>query len=98
MGRQLHSPRSDAKASLELGLKGLNMNKVIRISQNRVVRMVLLAMAVLAVPTLAHAQTGCTDSPENPTAILALVGSAGAFFMSARRRLKARRKQLPEGS
>jgi XrtJ-associated TM-motif-TM protein len=68
------------------------MNKVIRISQSRSVRLALLAMAVLAVPMMAHAQTGCTDSPENPTAVLALVGSAGAFFVSARRRLKARRK------
>jgi XrtJ-associated TM-motif-TM protein len=38
-----------------------------------------------------HAQEGCTDSPENPTAILAVVGSAGAFFLSARARIKARR-------
>ena len=34
---------------------------------------------------------GCIDSPENPTAILAVVGSAGAFFVSARARVKARR-------
>jgi XrtJ-associated TM-motif-TM protein len=39
-----------------------------------------------------HAQVGCTDSPENPTAILALVGSAGAFFATARARIKARRR------
>jgi len=38
-----------------------------------------------------HAQTGCTDSPENPTVILALVGSAGALFSTVRARLKARR-------
>ena len=68
------------------------MNKIVGISQSRIVRLALLAMAVLAVPMVAHAQTGCTDSPENPTAVLALVGSAGAFFVSARRRLKARRK------
>jgi XrtJ-associated TM-motif-TM protein len=55
------------------------------------VRFAFLAMAVLAVPMMAHAQTGCGDSPENPTAVLAIVGSAGAFFASARRRLKARR-------
>jgi len=54
--------------------------------------MALLALAMLAAPMVAHAQSGCTDSPENPTAVLALVGSAGAFFMSARRRIKARRK------
>ena len=38
-----------------------------------------------------HAQTGCTDSPENPTIVLALVGSAGALFSTVRMRLKARR-------
>ncbi len=68
------------------------MNKIVGISQSRIVRLALLVMAVLAVPMVAHAQTGCTDSPENPTAVLALVGSAGAFFVSARRRLKARRR------
>ena len=70
------------------------MNKVIRISQSRMVRLALLAMAVLAMPMMAHAQTGCTDSPENPTVVLALVGSAGAFFASARRRIKARRRLI----
>jgi len=38
-----------------------------------------------------RAQTGCTDSPENPTVVLALVGSAGALFSTVRARLKARR-------
>ena len=33
----------------------------------------------------------CDESPENPTAILAVVGSAGAFVVSARARIKARR-------
>jgi XrtJ-associated TM-motif-TM protein len=55
--------------------------------------LVFLGLALLfslALPL--HAQDGCTDSPENPTAILAVVGSAGAFFVSARARLKARRR------
>jgi XrtJ-associated TM-motif-TM protein len=39
-----------------------------------------------------HADGGCLNSPENPTAILALVGSAGAFFAAARARVKARRR------
>jgi XrtJ-associated TM-motif-TM protein len=39
-----------------------------------------------------HAQDGCVTSPENPTAILAVVGSAGAFFVSARARIKGRRR------
>ena len=68
------------------------MNKIVGISQGRTVRWALLAMAVLAGPMVAHAQTGCTDSPENPTAVLAIVGCAGAFFSTARARLKARRK------
>ncbi len=39
-----------------------------------------------------HADAGgCVNSPENPTPILAVVGSAGAFFVSARARIKARR-------
>ncbi len=32
-----------------------------------------------------HADGGCVNSPENPTAVLALVGSAGAFFFSRRK-------------
>jgi XrtJ-associated TM-motif-TM protein len=39
-----------------------------------------------------HAQVGCANSPENPTVILAVVGSAGGLFVSVRARLKARRK------
>ena len=70
------------------------MDKIVGISQSRMVRLVLLAMAVLAVPVMAHAQTGCTDSPENPTVVLAVVGSAGAFLAAARRRFKARRRSI----
>jgi XrtJ-associated TM-motif-TM protein len=47
---------------------------------------------LLAVALPLNAQVGCTNSPENPTAILAVVGSAGAFFASARARVKARRR------
>jgi XrtJ-associated TM-motif-TM protein len=36
--------------------------------------------------------TDCVESPENPTAILALLGSAGAFCVSARARIKSRRQ------
>jgi XrtJ-associated TM-motif-TM protein len=53
----------------------------------------ILGFAVLfAVALPLHAQDGCTNSPENPTAILAVVGSAGAFFASVRARIKARRR------
>jgi len=53
----------------------------------------LLPVLVLLTTASAFAQVdGCTNSPENPTAILAAVGSAGAFFVSVRARIKARRK------
>ena len=55
--------------------------------------LMLLGFALLLSAALPlHAQDGCVNSPENPTAILALVGSAGAFFASARARIKARRR------
>jgi XrtJ-associated TM-motif-TM protein len=47
---------------------------------------------LLAVALPLHAQSGCASSPENPTAILAVIGSAGAFLSSARARIKARRQ------
>jgi XrtJ-associated TM-motif-TM protein len=43
---------------------------------------------VFAVAAPLHAQDGCVDSPENPTALLAVVGSAGAFIASASRRFR----------
>ncbi len=43
----------------------------------------LFSFAFLFLITLpVHAQSGCLDSPENPTAVLAVVGSAGAFLFS----------------
>jgi XrtJ-associated TM-motif-TM protein len=54
--------------------------------------LVLAGIALLSSVALPlHAQDGCVNSPENPTAILAVVGSAGAFFVSVRARIKARR-------
>jgi XrtJ-associated TM-motif-TM protein len=58
---------------------------------------ILIPCALLLIASASlHAQGGivsggCTNSPENPTAILAVVGSASAFFVSARTRLRARR-------
>jgi XrtJ-associated TM-motif-TM protein len=47
-------------------------------------------MVLVAAPL--NAQSGCTDSPENPTAVLALVGGAGALFSALRARVRARRR------
>lgn len=49
--------------------------------------------ALLSIALPLHAQGGCVNSPENPTIVLALIGSAGAFLASARTRIKARRSK-----
>jgi XrtJ-associated TM-motif-TM protein len=54
--------------------------------------LLLLGILLVSAALPLHAQEGCTNSPENPTAILAVVGSAGAFLASARARINARRK------
>ena len=46
----------------------------------------LAAVLVFVVAVPVHAQTGCVNSPENPTAILALVGSAGGMLVAVRGR------------
>ncbi len=48
--------------------------------------LLLVAFTFCLVTLPLRAQGGCVNSPENPTAILAVVGSAGAFFASMRRR------------
>ncbi|MGD0796878.1 MAG: PExPT-CTERM protein [Acidobacteriaceae bacterium] len=53
--------------------------------------LVLWCAAALLVAVPLHAQTGCSDSPENPTVVLGLVGSAGALFSTLRARSKVRR-------
>jgi XrtJ-associated TM-motif-TM protein len=39
---------------------------------------------MLAAALPLHAQSGCTDSPEDPTVVLALLAGAGAFVASVR--------------
>jgi XrtJ-associated TM-motif-TM protein len=53
---------------------------------------VIAVFATFFCVTALHAQSGCTDSPENPTAVLAVVGGAGALFSTVRARMRARRK------
>jgi XrtJ-associated TM-motif-TM protein len=48
-------------------------------------------MVLVAAPL--YGQTGCTDSPENPTAVLALVGGAGALFSALRARVRRNSSQ-----
>jgi XrtJ-associated TM-motif-TM protein len=58
---------------------------------NNKFRALLVVIAVMCIPALVRAQTGCDDSPEDPTLVLALVASAGALVTAARARFKARR-------
>jgi XrtJ-associated TM-motif-TM protein len=58
-----------------------------------VFRISLWTAAVLCLPALAHAQAGCVNSPENPTAILAVVGIAGGSLPWLRAKLLHRRKK-----
>ncbi len=60
--------------------------------------LVIVSAVLFTVALPLHAQGGCVSSPENPTVVLALVGSAGAFLASARTRVKARRAAKSEGS
>ena len=39
--------------------------------------LLLLSLVMVALPGRLVAQTGCEDSPESPTLVLALVGAAG---------------------
>jgi XrtJ-associated TM-motif-TM protein len=57
---------------------------------NKALLLSLWCVILLLIAFPLHAQTGCTDSPENPTVVLALVGSAGGLFSMARRRWKTR--------
>jgi XrtJ-associated TM-motif-TM protein len=58
---------------------------------NKTVLYVLCAICLLLVAVPLHAQDGCIDSPENPTLVLALVGSAGGLFSTLRARARRRR-------
>jgi XrtJ-associated TM-motif-TM protein len=53
----------------------------------------LAALLLVVATTSAHAQGGCFDSPEAPTDVLMLVGSAGMFYGSSVLMKVVRRKR-----
>ncbi len=53
--------------------------------------LILLVISAFAIALPLHAQGGCVHSPENPTAVLALVGMAGACGGHLRNRFCLRR-------
>lgn len=56
--------------------------------QIRLLLIALLLLAASVVPGVAHAQGGCINSPENPTVVLAGLGSVGAALVTLRRKLR----------
>lgn len=44
-----------------------------------------LGVLFLGICGVARAQGGCINSPESPTVVLAMIGSAGALLVSLRR-------------
>jgi len=53
----------------------------------------LLFVILILQPVMAHAQTGCLDSPENPTVVLGLVGSAAGALVYLRGRIFRAKKR-----
>ena len=51
---------------------------------------IALIAGLFLLPALAHAQSGCVNSPECPTAVLALAGTAGAGLVSLYRSFRSR--------
>jgi XrtJ-associated TM-motif-TM protein len=60
---------------------------------NKTARFWLTAIVVLlTAPVIAHAQlSGCVDSPENPTAVLMVVGGAAYAWPTIRQKLRGLR-------
>ncbi len=52
---------------------------------------IILAALLLSASQALHAQSGCGDSPENPTAVLGILGAAGASLVWVRDRYLAHR-------
>jgi XrtJ-associated TM-motif-TM protein len=50
--------------------------------------LVVIAIVMFVVAAPLRAQSGCADSPENPTAILGFIGIAGAGMAQLRGRIK----------
>jgi len=56
--------------------------------KKNIFRLAYLGLVVLAALPV-YAQNGCVDSPENPTAILALLGVAGVAYSPVKAKLSS---------
>jgi len=54
----------------------------------KIVRLLSVVLVAVAVTAVMQAQGGCVNSPENPTALLGLVGAAGLGWSCWRGRSK----------
>jgi hypothetical protein len=66
------------------GFSDLGMTPLLRM---KILTRTAILGSLLLVPGLLHAQNGCVNSPECPTAVLGLVGAAGAALFT---RLRSR--------
>jgi XrtJ-associated TM-motif-TM protein len=72
-----------------------NRNQLSALEERMKLRKILFAVGLAALVAMAlplHAQTGCDDSPEDPSIVLALIGSAGfagARLWRTRRRMRS---------
>jgi XrtJ-associated TM-motif-TM protein len=74
-----------------------NKAQVLEMSMKKGVLSALVVAGILTASASAWGQSGCVDSPENPTAVLAILGAASAMISHARGVAKRRREQ-PRGS
>ncbi|SFS04237.1 XrtJ-associated TM-motif-TM protein [Granulicella pectinivorans] len=56
---------------------------------NRVSMSAVLFCFVLLSAAVAQAQSGCTNSPENPTALLGVVGAGGLLIARSRGKIQS---------
>lgn len=57
----------------------------------KLLKVIFFVLVAMIATTSAVAQGGCVNSPENPTAILAIVGSAGGVVMALRSRFAGKK-------
>jgi XrtJ-associated TM-motif-TM protein len=64
-----------------------------RMTLNKIRTIVPILLLLFAAAVRVHAQSGCDDSPENPTAVLGLiVGVASLGYVRVRNHLRARNR------
>ena len=73
------SARLPAQTKIEEDMKKMKMMRAVCI---------VAMVSAFVIPAVAFGQSGCTDSPENPTALLALVGGLGGAVSMLRSRLR----------